>query len=57
MGTTVGYNNLLKRIKTLWKSKALTKMVALENNYFIVRLSFVEDYNYAKFDGPGMVFV
>ena len=30
-------------------------MVAIENDYFLVRFALVEDYSYAKFEGPWMI--
>ena len=30
-------------------------MVALENDYFLVRFTSMDDYVYAKFEGPWMI--
>ena len=48
MGRSVGYSYLARRLKTLWKPKYPIKIVAIDNEYFIVTFEYVEDYNYAK---------
>ncbi|XVF47016.1 hypothetical protein PTKIN_Ptkin03bG0075200 [Pterospermum kingtungense] len=55
IGRSIRYNYLLRRIKALWKPKSQMEMVALENDFFLVRFSSVEDYNFAKFEGLWMV--
>ncbi|XP_073015397.1 uncharacterized protein [Primulina eburnea] len=55
LGRSIGYNYLLRRIKTLWKPKSLIDLVALENDYFIVRFYSMDDYEHAKYEGPWMV--
>lgn len=55
MGRKVGYTYLFRRIKTLWKPKANMEMVAIENDYFLVRFHSKDDYEFAKYEGPWMV--
>lgn len=55
MGRTIGYNYLFRLNKALWKPKVPTSLVALENDYFIVRFSSIDDYDHAKFEGPWMI--
>ncbi|XP_073273316.1 uncharacterized protein [Primulina huaijiensis] len=55
MGRSIGYNYIFRRIEALWKPKAPIDLVALDNDYFIVRFASIDDYYYAKFGGPWMV--
>lgn len=54
-GRTVGYTYLLKRLKTIWKPKAFLDLVALENGYFLVKFYAMEDYKFARDEGPWTV--
>lgn len=54
-GRSIGYNYLLRRIKALWHPKSYFELVALDNDYFIVKFSSIEDYNFAKFEGPWII--
>lgn len=55
LGRRVGYTYLLNRIRSLWKPKALIEMMALENDYFLVRFASLMDYQYAAFEGPWVI--
>ncbi|XVE81434.1 hypothetical protein DITRI_Ditri15bG0063100 [Diplodiscus trichospermus] len=55
MGRTVGYNYLLKRLKVPWHTNSHMEMVAIDNGYFLVKFSSLDDYNFAKYEGPWMV--
>lgn len=55
MGRSVGYNYLLNRIRTLWRPKNLMELMAINDDYFLVRFASEADYNYAKYGGPWMV--
>ncbi|XVE49009.1 hypothetical protein DITRI_Ditri01bG0047500 [Diplodiscus trichospermus] len=55
LGRSIGYNYLLRRIKALWMPKAQIELVAIDNDYFIVKFESKEDYDFAKFEGPWMV--
>ncbi|XVF67807.1 hypothetical protein PTKIN_Ptkin10aG0151500 [Pterospermum kingtungense] len=55
MGRTVGYNYLLRKIHAMWRPKLRIELVALENDYFLVKFASSDDYNYAKFEGPWMI--
>lgn len=52
MGKTVGYNYLLRRLKNIWKPNAFIDLVALENGYYLVKFYAVEDYKFARDEGP-----
>lgn len=55
LGRSVGYNYLLRRLRTMWKPKAQMDLVAIQNGYHIVRFSSVDDYEHAKLEGPWTV--
>lgn len=55
LGRKVGYNCLLNRIKPLWHPKSKMDLVAIEYDYFVVKFGSVDDYEYAKYEGPWMV--
>lgn len=48
----MGYNFLLRRLQSLWKPKALMDLIALENEYFLVKFYSQDDYKFARDDGP-----
>ncbi|XVF80636.1 hypothetical protein PTKIN_Ptkin15bG0090000 [Pterospermum kingtungense] len=52
---SVGYNTLLRRIMALWRPKLKIEMVAIENDYFLIKFKSSGDYHYTKFEGPWMV--
>lgn len=51
----MGYNYFLCRINALWRPKSHFEMIAIPGDYFLVRFSSMEDYNFAKFEGPWMI--
>lgn len=56
LGRIVGYNYLLRRIKALWHPKSHMELVALDNDYFIIKFASIEDnINFAKFEGPWII--
>ena len=55
LGRTVGYTYLLRRIKALWHPKSHIDLVAMDNDYFLVKFASKDDYNFAKYEGPWMV--
>lgn len=55
MGRKVGYAYLLRCIKTLWHPKGKIELVAIDNDYFLVKFESKEDYEFTKYDGPWMV--
>lgn len=54
-GRQVGYAHLLRRITMLWKPKAKLDLIAMENNYYLAKFYYVDDYEYALFGGPWMI--
>lgn len=55
LGRTVGYNYLLKRLRAIWKPKAAMDLVAIQNGYHLARFASVDDYEFAKLEGPWTV--
>lgn len=55
MGRTVGFHYLLGRLIATWLQKAPMDLVAIENDYFQVKFASVNDYHYAKYEGPWLV--
>lgn len=54
-GRAVGYDYLVRRLKNMWKPKAFMDLVALENDYYLVKFYSVEDFKFARDEGPWMV--
>lgn len=50
-GRTVNYNYLLRTMRTLWRPKADMELIAIENDYYLVRFSLVDAYSVAKYEG------
>ncbi|XP_019186575.1 PREDICTED: uncharacterized protein LOC109181278 [Ipomoea nil] len=55
MGRKVGYAYLLRRLTSMWKLKGSLDLIAIDNDYFLVRFGSVEDLEFAMFEGPWMV--
>lgn len=55
LGRRVGYTYLAKRLHTIWHPKAKMELVALDEDYFLVKFNSVIDYEFAKYGGPWMV--
>lgn len=51
-GRKVGYNYLQKKLQSMWRLKAFMDLVALENDYFLVRFYSKDDYEFARDEGP-----
>ena len=56
LGRSIGFNLLLKKIKELWRPTTTIELVALDNRFFMVKFTAREDYEFAKFGGPWMIF-
>ncbi|XP_031097076.1 uncharacterized protein LOC116001330 [Ipomoea triloba] len=55
LGKVVGYNYLLRRLRTIWNPKSGMDLIAIQNGYFLVRFASVADYEHAKLEGPWTV--
>lgn len=53
---TIAYNLLMKKIKDLWRPKSEVDVEVIDNGYFFAKFALSEDYDYAKFEGPWMIF-
>ena len=40
----------------MWKLKAAIDLVAMNNEFFLVKFASVDDYDYAKYGGPWLIF-
>lgn len=55
LGRKVGYTYLCKQLHKLWHPKAKMELVALDDEYFLVKFNSVDDYEFAKYSGPWMI--
>ncbi|XP_019173022.1 PREDICTED: uncharacterized protein LOC109168452 [Ipomoea nil] len=55
MGRKVGYTYLLKRLQTMWMPRGILELIAIDNDYYLVRFGSVDDLEFAIFEGPWMV--
>lgn len=51
----MGYTYLTKCLQTLWHPKAKMEIVALEEDYFLVKFNSITDYEFAKYGEPWMI--
>lgn len=51
-GRKIGYNFLQKKLQNMWRPKAFMDLVALENDYYLVRFYSKEDFEFARDQGP-----
>ncbi|KAL4308431.1 hypothetical protein GQ457_01G006790 [Hibiscus cannabinus] len=45
LGRSTGYRSLLSRIQSLWKHVGELQLIDLDNSYYLIRFSALEDYN------------
>ena len=45
-----------RKLKTIWTTVASFELITLDNGFFLVRFSSLDDYNHAKFFGPWLIF-
>ena len=43
LGLNIDYHLLLKKIRDLWRPKAMFDLIAMDNEYFLTKFSSVED--------------
>ncbi|XP_019150527.1 PREDICTED: uncharacterized protein LOC109147321 [Ipomoea nil] len=55
MGRKVGYTYLLRRLQSMWRPKGSLDLIAIDNDYFLVRFGLVDDLEFAMYEGPWMV--
>ena len=44
LGRNIGYTTLMNKIKYLWRPKAMFALIALDNGFFLVKFTSVDDY-------------
>ncbi|XP_019173837.1 PREDICTED: uncharacterized protein LOC109169411 [Ipomoea nil] len=55
LGRRVGYAYMLRRLTSMWKPKSSMDLIALPNDYFLVRFGSIDDLEFALFEGPWVV--
>lgn len=45
LGRKIGFNASLNKIYSLWKQKQLIQLMDLENDYYMLRFQYINDYN------------
>lgn len=56
LGKSVGFNFLEKRLNQWWARKGVITIVDLDNEYYLVKFSTDDDFNFALFEGPWLIF-
>ena len=56
LGQSIGFKTSFKRMTSLWKLKAAIYLVEMDNMFFLVKFIEIEDYDFAKFNKPWMIF-
>ena len=56
LGRSIGYKTLFKRITSLWKLKAVIYPMVMGDRFFLAKFATIEDYDFAKYNGPWMIF-
>ncbi|KAL4284955.1 hypothetical protein GQ457_16G014950 [Hibiscus cannabinus] len=56
LGRNISCETLLNRLHALWKPKGEIQLIDLENNYFLVRLEDMRDYEVVLTEGPWTIF-
>lgn len=54
-GRTINYNYLLDRLRAIWHPSAGIDLIAIENDYYLAKFTSMDDYKFAKFEGPLMI--
>ncbi|MBA0824002.1 hypothetical protein Goarm_020692, partial [Gossypium armourianum] len=52
LGRSIGYCTLKGRLKNIWNLQGEFKLIDLDNDYFIVKLSYSKDYKRVLTEGP-----
>lgn len=56
LGKTVGYNLLLRRLEAMWRPENPMELIDLDQDYYLARFEAQRDYDFARFEGPWMIF-
>ncbi|KAL4342583.1 hypothetical protein GQ457_08G036530 [Hibiscus cannabinus] len=56
LGRSIGYRSLFSHIQILWKPIGELQLIDLDNSYYLIRFSVVEDYNKVLSAGPWMIY-
>lgn len=55
LGRKVNYPYLLQRLQKMWKSKVVFDLITLDQDFFLAKFESLQDYEFAKFEGPQMI--
>lgn len=55
LGRRVSYSYLNQRMKAMWKPEGTMDLIALNDDYYVVKFEMLWDYEFAKFEGPWMI--
>lgn len=55
LGRRVSYSYLYQRMKAMWRPEGTMDLIALNDDYFVVKFVALRDYEFAKFEGPWMI--
>ncbi|XP_039063545.1 uncharacterized protein LOC120208315 [Hibiscus syriacus] len=56
LGKKIGYKALINRIYALWNPIGNFNLIDLENDYFLVKFEYLEDYMRVLTEGPWMIY-
>lgn len=55
VGRTIGYQYLWKHIQAIWRTQSELALIDLSNNFFIIKLYMMEEYERALLISPWMI--
>ena len=56
LGRSIGHKTLLSKLGIMWRPKANFDLVSMDNGFFLVKLVSIDDYEFAKYGGPWLIF-
>ncbi|XP_015970876.1 uncharacterized protein LOC107494331 [Arachis duranensis] len=56
LGRRTGYGVLKKRLESMWIKEGMLTLIDVGNEFFLVRFTELEDYNWALKGGPWLIF-
>ncbi|RYR76834.1 hypothetical protein Ahy_A01g001365 [Arachis hypogaea] len=56
LGRRIGYGVLKKRLESMWIKEGMLTLIDVGNEFFLVRFTELEDYNWALKGGPWLIF-
>ena len=56
LGRKVGFQLLEQKLLQLWRGIGIFKLMDLDNGFYLVKFSNIEDQDYMLIEGPKMIF-